>query len=69
MQTIWTTRVSSPSEERAAANDLRARAALQRPKKADLMRRTARFLVDLVDTIVAARTSDHGVKLVPPPAV
>lgn len=68
MQTLWTTRASSPSEERAAANDLRARAAAQRPKKADLMTRTARFLSDLVDTIVAARPSDHGVKLVPPTA-
>lgn len=32
------------------------------------MTSAARFLSDLVDTIVAARTSDHGVKLVPPPA-
>lgn len=59
---------STVGEMRAAANDLSARAALQRPKKADLMRRTARFLGDLVDTIVAARPSDHGVKLVPPTA-
>jgi len=58
---------STVGEMRAAAAALSVKAISQRPKKAAMMLSTARFLNDLVDTIVAARPSDHGISIAPPP--